>query len=271
MTLCRADSWTSDVYLSFFNSSINQLPDLKDSINNMLDDLDEMGYYVFSPTKTMDMEKLREEYLEFIDLRHTQKEVEVVAGAKTANNTPNCKLFNFGQMHNKKVAILGLLDRHTPTIVGKEVKTVFRDPTNLLPNLAEKVLQCEMPSNSEYFSMNQIVRKLAKHCLECKNMATSEEDGEDEMKCKHVYEICDLDGSRRHVETEEELATYLDASSKEHFCILIGTMFGITSWTGYYKFSLAADKLYVLSQDIREKVCESRRQEKRQKRDNEES
>jgi hypothetical protein len=271
MTACRADSWTPDVYLSFFNSSLNQHTELREELFNILDNLDEWGYYVFCPTTTLDMDTLRKEYANFVDIRNAQKLVQCVnAPSKADKKTPNCNLINFQNMHNKKIAILGLVGRHTPTVPGKPTKTVFRDPTALFPNLTEKVFSCELPNNAEYFSMNKFVRKNARNCPDCSSLLNAQGimDITDEYRCDHVYEICNLDGSRENMKNDEDLAAYLEANSAsgEHFAILVGTMFGITNWTGYYKFSLAADKLYVFSSDLREKITQERRLEKRNKR-----
>jgi len=250
---------------------VNQHTELREELFNILDNLDEWGYYVFCPTNTLDMDTLRQEYVDFVDIRNAQKLVQCVnAPSKPDKKTPNCNLINFQNMHNKKIAILGLVGRHTPTVPGKATKTVFRDPAALFPNLTEKVFSCELPNNAEYFSMNQIVRKSARNCPECSTLLNTQGvmDITDEYKCDHVYEVCNLDGTRVTMKNDEDLATYLEANSGmgEHFAILVGTMFGITNWTGYYKFTLAADKLYILSSDLREKITQERRLEKRTKR-----
>ena len=54
--------------------------------------------------------------------------------------------------------------------------------------------------------------------------------------------------------------------SNETYAIVIGTVFGITTWTGYYKFSIAAHKLYILSPEFQKKITTDRHELRRSKR-----
>jgi len=251
-----------------FNLGIDITPNLREEIEYTLDYLEEMGYYVFSPTTTMDPDKLHLEYNQCIESTTAQKPVEMNAGKKSSEH-PNCTLFNFKNNFNKKIAIVGIVERHTSTFTNT-VKTVFRDPTKILTMFADKVLDCDLTRHletAEYFPLNKLVRARAQSCNFCSQSLKSQ--GIEITKkdlCEHVFEICNLDGTKEQLKTDAELDQFLDSQQKSsHIAIIVGSMFGITSWKTQFKFSLSADKLYILSEDVHDRMLAARIQEKRRK------
>jgi hypothetical protein len=113
-------------------------------------------------------------------------------------------------------------------------------------------------AKSEYHPTCHMVCPNMKWCTDCMKEFPNYSDTD---KCRHVYTVCEANGEYVQLANDAEVDEYLQKnSSGEVTVIAIGRLSYITVFSKF-KFVFHVQKVYIPSQDVRDKVHQLRKEE----------
>jgi hypothetical protein len=261
----RPDSWTAKTYNDQFRRIFEILPDLRDEIESDVQLVTEDGYHVVDTSKSMDMAYWKNDYIEFIQSHNAQKPCVAKKINSDGCDIPGCELYKISESFNKKVVVLGRIGIRWNE--GEAFKVTFTDLSQVLSDIMEKVYGIERKqfATNEYHPTCHLVRPNMKWCTNCMKEFP---DSLETDKCKHVYTECKANGEYVPLADDREVEQYLQKyapGSGEVTVVAVGRMSYITVFSKF-KFVFHVQKVYIPSQDVRDKVHELRKEEVKGKR-----
>lgn len=258
-----SSTWTLQNYDYMFKRILYPSPKLAHKIINDVALLQERGTHVVDTFDSTDFTYLKTVYNNHCKNASNCKPVGTHNVPQNAENKHN-EIFNFKNMHDKKILFAGLLNRR---LTQKGVFAVeLKDIARILPHVMEEIynIDSKMINNpTNYFPLCHILRTFWNSCSEC-SLEISNENGESKEKCKHIFQEWGINGLENYLETDDDVNNYLisnDPMSEDIYCVVVGKLFGSITFSDY-KLTVQAERIYIPNKELRGEINKLRDERK---------